>query len=123
MTIDILKACDIAPTVDLFCECFAEDHYYGIMFPDQSTRRDEMRKAFTQSISFCIRQGNSIGIKRDGTLVAFCCASIIGLPGRMMSSPFVCSLPTDSIGANCPMKVHCMAAFWSCLEGRSMECQ
>ena len=71
MTIDILKACDIAPTVDLFCECFAEDHYYGIMFPDQSTRRDEMRKAFTQSISFCIRQGNSIGIKRDGTLVAF----------------------------------------------------
>ena len=62
---------DTNSTIDLFCECFVEDHYYAQMFPDCATRISEMREEFLPTISYCLSHGVCYGVKESESLIAF----------------------------------------------------
>ncbi len=69
--IERLKISDLEQTLDLFCECFAEDHFYARSFPDKNTRAEAMRIAFRFSIEYCLAGGFCYGIRENEKLIAF----------------------------------------------------
>lgn len=71
MNIVNLDKNDIKETMELFCRNFFKDRYYSELFPKESTRIEDMANAFEDTISYCINQGASVGIKEDGKLIGF----------------------------------------------------
>lgn len=62
MNISRLKQDDLGQVMDLFCECFKDDHYYRNLFENEDTRITLMREKFKSSIEYCIEKGYSIGV-------------------------------------------------------------
>ncbi len=71
LTVDVLRKQDLEDTLDLFCTCFYQDSYYEKMFLNGDTRTENMRESFSESIDYCIECGSSLGVRRDGKLIAF----------------------------------------------------
>lgn len=57
--------------VELFLSCFKDDWYYKRIFPNESTRLEEMRLSFLNPIKYCIVSGDSFGFFDAGKVVAF----------------------------------------------------
>lgn len=72
MQINPLRDKDLDEVMDLFCRCFVEDPYYAHMFPEETTRPDQMREMFHKCIAYCLETGLSLGVTDDGgQLIAF----------------------------------------------------
>lgn len=72
MAINILQTGDIDQVMDLFCECFQEDHYYADIFTDSATRCADMTTKYKPILLSCIERGHCLGVKEDaGKLIAF----------------------------------------------------
>lgn len=71
MRITNLNAADIDSVIDLFCECFSEDHYYLQLLKDFEDKKGAMRTLFRDGIENCVNDGRSIGVEDHGKLVAF----------------------------------------------------
>ena len=68
-----LALADLDCVIDSFCESFADNAYYGKIFPDKATRAEDMRRAFVEPIKWCIEQKEGeycLGIFENGRLVA-----------------------------------------------------
>ena len=57
-----LQASDFDIVMDLFCECFADDHFYKEVFPDVEQRVEQMRKEFHDAIMYTLEYGVCKGI-------------------------------------------------------------
>ncbi len=71
MTTANLEARHLEALMDLFCRCFHEDHFYMRSFPDGATRDQEMRRAYTPAVRYCLEHGDCRGIWDGEALVAF----------------------------------------------------
>ena len=67
-----LQVCDVNEVLHLFCDCFYEDNYYNDIFPNISSRKNDMSTKFKESITLCIQQGLSDGVFNDSNdLISF----------------------------------------------------
>lgn len=57
--------------MNLFCDCFKDDHYYADIFPDKRSRKKKMKESFYGIIKYCTKNGLSFGITDNDQLVAF----------------------------------------------------
>ena len=71
MKLVTLKTENTPEVLALFCRCFSADPYYVKMFPDAATRENAMADAFSESVTWCLRQGMSMGVRQGSSLVAF----------------------------------------------------
>ena len=71
MELRTLKSDDLEKVLDLFCECFIEDHYYQQMFRGCEDPTAAMRTAFRGSIAFCLEAGIGIGVVDEDKLIGF----------------------------------------------------
>ncbi len=72
MGLFLLSRADLPEVMELFVQCFIDDHYYTNLIPDSQKREETMRTRFSQDIGYCLEQGASWG-ERDasGKLAAF----------------------------------------------------
>ena len=70
MQIRCLNRNDFAEVMDLFCECFRDDHYYSRKFPDPATREARMREKFASNIEYTLTAGLSYGVWDEAPLGA-----------------------------------------------------
>lgn len=71
MTTGMLRDCHMEQVMELFCQCFQDDHFYKRSFPSEATRMQDMRKAYGPSLLYCLRHGDCRGIWDGDTLTAF----------------------------------------------------
>jgi len=71
MTVRKLNGNDVGAVMELFCQCFKNDHYYAQLFTDEATREADMKKAFRGSIEYCLCFGECLGVYTDDALSAF----------------------------------------------------
>ena len=71
MTTEILKSSQIDQVMELFGECFFDDHFYAGIFPEETTRLTKMKKMFSPVILYCIHTGYCIGVWDQKELIAF----------------------------------------------------
>jgi ribosomal protein S18 acetylase RimI-like enzyme len=72
MQIRVLNTDDMGITLDLFCKCFVNDHYYKNLFPDCADISERMRVEFRDGIYYCLETGLSIGIfNSENRLIGF----------------------------------------------------
>ena len=71
LTLCTLQSTHTDAVMELFCTCFAEDHYYAALFPDGETRLAEMRRRFTPSVRTCLEGGLCRGVWQGDALAAF----------------------------------------------------
>lgn len=71
MDIRVLHRDDLHDVLDLFCECFADDHYYKRQFPNDDTRASQMRDEFKCCLEFCLTNGYSVGTYNEDRLIGF----------------------------------------------------
>jgi len=62
---------DLAELMLLFTKCFEDDLYYAKLFPNQSARASEMKKAFEKPIGYCFEDDGAYGVYDNDTLIAF----------------------------------------------------
>ena len=67
----MLDASDLTAVSELFCRCFFDDGYYGKMFPDPETRKNDMAVKFADNIKFCLGEKGCFGVFKEDALVAF----------------------------------------------------
>ena len=71
MKLRYLRTEDTAEVLSLFCEVFAEDAYYAAMYGADADLAACMHRDFAPSIACGLSHGISLGVFRDGRLVAF----------------------------------------------------
>lgn len=71
MRIINLNPDDIDSVIDLFCDCFSEDHYYLQLLKEFEDKKEAMRTLFRDGIAYCLKDGISIGVEDNDKLVAF----------------------------------------------------
>ena len=71
LTLSTLQSAHTDAVMELFCTCFAEDHYYADLFPEETTRAEEMRRRFTPSVRTCLESGLCRGVWQGESLAAF----------------------------------------------------
>ena len=103
MTTANLEARHLEALMDLFCRCFHEDHFYMRSFPDGATRDQEMRRAYTPAVRYCLEHGDCRGIWDGEALVAFVlCFDYRGVRQEDLG-PSGRALPGRAAGRRCPM--------------------
>lgn len=71
MELKQLKNKDFEEVMALFCLCFNDDPFYEKLFPDKSTRKEDMAKQFGGNVRFYLENGISYGLAEEGSLVGF----------------------------------------------------
>ena len=71
MRIIKLNLDDIDTVINLFCDCFSEDHYYHQLLKEFEDKKEAMRTLFRDGIAYCLKDGFSIGVEDNDKLVAF----------------------------------------------------
>ncbi len=66
-----LSEINLDEVVSLFGDCFYDDHYYAQIFPDVSTRREEIINKFSDTINFVLKSGYCYGVKLKNELISF----------------------------------------------------
>lgn len=71
MKIEQINEDRIDDVIDLFVECFENDHYYKEIFSDTIDIKSDLRNNFTNAIRFCVTQEGCYGSYKDGSLLAY----------------------------------------------------
>ena len=66
-----LPASRLEETVDLFVDCFVDDLYFTVAFPDEKERARNIRGPLKGLFEVFLDGGTTYGIDQDGTLAAF----------------------------------------------------
>lgn len=61
---------DIESVLNLFYECFSEDHYYEQLLSN-SNEQLSIKDSFRKSIEFCLNSDISLGVIDNGKIIAF----------------------------------------------------
>jgi ribosomal protein S18 acetylase RimI-like enzyme len=70
-TILALSPSRLDELAELFADCFAEDPYYGRMFPDSRNRFGRMKEMIREPLAYCLERGSVYGIEAKGAVAAF----------------------------------------------------